>query len=157
MVTWIWVSIGSGNGLLPDGTKPLPEPLLTLCQSGPVVSPEGCSTGNNPGSSHWDVFQNRTIKFASTPPRGQRVQCVTLLDASNRCALNFTANPLIWAASIPKTLNVSGVVLQLSLPNPLKPGVRSRMQIYLEQCRQGRLQLHLSDQQLYCLLRCSLY
>ena len=29
MVTKIWVNIGSGNGLLPDGTKPLPEPMLT--------------------------------------------------------------------------------------------------------------------------------
>ena len=28
--TKIWVNIGSGNGLLPDGTKPLPEPMLTL-------------------------------------------------------------------------------------------------------------------------------
>ena len=29
MATGIWVNIGSGNGLLPDGTKPLPEPTLT--------------------------------------------------------------------------------------------------------------------------------
>ena len=29
MVTKIQVNIGSGNGLLPDGTKPLPEPMLT--------------------------------------------------------------------------------------------------------------------------------
>ena len=28
MVAEIWVNIGSGNGLLPDGTKPLPEPML---------------------------------------------------------------------------------------------------------------------------------
>ena len=28
MTTKIWVNIGSGNGLLPDGTKPLPEPML---------------------------------------------------------------------------------------------------------------------------------
>ena len=28
-----WVSIGSGNGLLPDGNKPLPEPMLTYHQS----------------------------------------------------------------------------------------------------------------------------
>ena len=28
--------IGSGNGLLPDGTKPLPEPTLTLHQRGSV-------------------------------------------------------------------------------------------------------------------------
>ena len=29
MTTEIWVNIGSGNGLFPDGTKPLPEPMLT--------------------------------------------------------------------------------------------------------------------------------
>ena len=29
MTTEIWVNIGSGNGLLPDGTKPLTEPMLT--------------------------------------------------------------------------------------------------------------------------------
>ena len=29
MVTKIQVSIGSGSGLLPDGTKSLPEPMLT--------------------------------------------------------------------------------------------------------------------------------
>ena len=27
-----YVNIGSGNGLLPDGTKPLPEPMLTYIQ-----------------------------------------------------------------------------------------------------------------------------
>ena len=26
---WWWVNIGSGNGLVPSGTKPLPEPMLT--------------------------------------------------------------------------------------------------------------------------------
>ena len=29
MAIAIWINIGSGNGLLPDGTKPLPEPMLT--------------------------------------------------------------------------------------------------------------------------------
>ena len=29
--------IGSGNGLVPDGTKPLPEPMLTYHQQGPVA------------------------------------------------------------------------------------------------------------------------
>ena len=29
LVLEIWVNIGSGNGLLPDDTKPLPEPMLT--------------------------------------------------------------------------------------------------------------------------------
>ena len=32
IASWNWVNIGSGNGLLPDGTKPLPEPILTYHQ-----------------------------------------------------------------------------------------------------------------------------
>ena len=28
----VWVNIGPGNGLLPDGTNPLPEPMLTCHQ-----------------------------------------------------------------------------------------------------------------------------
>ena len=35
MVTEIWVNIGLGNGLLPYGTKPLPEPMLTDHQWSP--------------------------------------------------------------------------------------------------------------------------
>ena len=35
--TEILVNIGSGNGLLPDGIKPLPEPVLTYHQYGPVT------------------------------------------------------------------------------------------------------------------------
>ena len=32
MVTSIWIKIGSGNGLLPEGSKPLPKPVLTYHQ-----------------------------------------------------------------------------------------------------------------------------
>ena len=32
-----WVNIGSGNGLLPDGTKPLPEPMLTYHPQDPLT------------------------------------------------------------------------------------------------------------------------
>ena len=38
MATEIWVNIGSGNGLLPDGTKPSPEPLLIYHQYGLLAS-----------------------------------------------------------------------------------------------------------------------
>ena len=34
-LNWWWVNIGSGNGMLPDDTKPLPEPVLTYHQWGP--------------------------------------------------------------------------------------------------------------------------
>ena len=33
MATKKMVNIGSGDGLLPDGTKPLPEPVLTYHKS----------------------------------------------------------------------------------------------------------------------------
>ena len=37
MATEICVNFGSGNGLLPDGTKPLPEPMLTDHQWSPAT------------------------------------------------------------------------------------------------------------------------
>ena len=37
MATWIWVNIGSDDGLLLDGTKPLLEPMLTNHQQSPVT------------------------------------------------------------------------------------------------------------------------
>ena len=36
MATDIWVNIGLGNGLLPNG-KPLTEPMLTYHKYGPVT------------------------------------------------------------------------------------------------------------------------
>ena len=40
MATEIWVNTGSGDGLLPYGTKPSPEPMLTNHQSVKRQSPE---------------------------------------------------------------------------------------------------------------------
>ena len=48
-----------------------------------------------------------------------------------------------------QNLNVSRVAMQLPLPNQLKPGIKSRMKMWLEQRRQAMLQLHLSDHQVY--------
>ena len=56
-----------------------------------------------------------------------------------------------------QNLNVSRLGLQLSLRNILKPDVKPRMKMQLEQRRQAMLQLHLSDQQFNCLLKCFLY
>ena len=56
-----------------------------------------------------------------------------------------------------RNLNVSCILSQLSSLHPLKPGVKLRMKMLLEQHRQAMLQLHLSYQQFYCLLRCDLY
>ena len=50
MATQIWVNIGSGNGLLPDGTKPLPEP--NICLSSKVFC------GINRGAVSEEVLMN---------------------------------------------------------------------------------------------------
>ena len=56
-----------------------------------------------------------------------------------------------------KNLNVSHLSLQLSLRNILKPSVKWKMKMLLEQRPQAMLQLHLSDQQFNCPLKCALY
>ena len=56
-----------------------------------------------------------------------------------------------------KSLNDIRLVFNLSFPNILKPGFKLRMKMQLEQRRQAMLQLHLSDQQFNCLIRCVSY
>ena len=57
-----------------------------------------------------------------------------------------------------QNLNVSCLFFQLSLPtNPIKPSVKSRMKMQFEQHWLALLQLHLSDQQFYCLIWCVIY
>ena len=56
-----------------------------------------------------------------------------------------------------QNLNVSCILMQLSSLNSLKSGVKLIMKMLLEQRRQAMLQLHLSYQHFYCLLRCHLY
>ena len=65
---------GSGNGLLPDGTKPLPEPMLTYHKWGPVKITWG--QFHNGRLSHqsvklaWKLISVISFKF----PRGQWVK-----------------------------------------------------------------------------------
>ena len=50
--TYIWVNIGSGNGLLLDGIKPIPEPIFTPHVWGPV-------------SFIWGQFRNKYLIYKS--------------------------------------------------------------------------------------------
>ena len=52
----------------------------------------------------------------------------------------------------PQILNVHSLGMQLSSCNLLKPSVKWRMKIWLEQRRDAMLQLYLSDQQFNCVL-----
>ena len=90
-----------------------------------------------PVESPWKTW----LKMTNTKPR----PCVNYHQISNISHIKY------------KNLNVSRLGLQLSFCSVLKPGVKSRMKMQLDQCRQTVLQLHLSDQQFYCLIRCFLY
>ena len=105
-------------------------------------------------------YLNKYIKYSV-----RNVKALPYKRASEiiRCYLGHHAHRFMYrhTSNISRTkslkLNVSRLVLQLSLPNPLKPGVKLRTKMQLEQRRQEMLQLHLSDQQFWCLLRCDLY
>ena len=62
-------------------------------------------------------------------------------------------SPILDAPKSPN-LNVSRLVSSCPCLNLLKPCVKSRMKMQLEQRRQAMLQLHRNDQQFDCLLRC---
>ena len=70
MVTQNSVTIGSGNGLLPEGTKPLPEPMLTNHQWGLMAFTSR--------QFHWKCtrfeFENNYFKITAASPRGQWVK-----------------------------------------------------------------------------------
>ena len=61
-----WVNIGSGNGLLPDDTKPLPEPMSTFI----ITKVQWCSSEGNfafywnlPGANELNKIQNASCKY----------------------------------------------------------------------------------------------
>ena len=71
MMTWIWVNISAGNGLVPDSIKLLPKPMLTYHWWSSMVLNNSlevlkmiCKMG----------LKKYTGKISSTSPRGQWVK-----------------------------------------------------------------------------------
>ena len=62
MATYFWVSIGSSNGLLPDGTNPLPEPMLTYHQWNSVVPT-------------WDQFHTKCSRYQFVKWQSEKCTC----------------------------------------------------------------------------------
>ena len=89
--------------------------------------------------------------------------CYNLIRRPDCCTTSYMNRQISYISRTKSPiLNVSRLVFQLFLPNPLKPGVKSRMKMsqWLEQRRQAMLQQmsamlhqHLRDQQFYCLLQ----
>ena len=85
MVTEIWVKIGNaGNDLLPDGTKPLPEPGMSnihpcLNQCRLLISKvlwhshESNFTTTTHANILYNEFENYTLKIITTPPKANEL------------------------------------------------------------------------------------
>ena len=65
-LSFFWVNTGSGNRLLPDGTKPLPEPMLTDHQWSPVAFILG--------QFQKTCLNHQSLKSVWKCPRGQWVE-----------------------------------------------------------------------------------
>ena len=74
MATENWVNIGSGNGLLPDGTKPLLNQCWLIIGEVLWHSPEGNFTWNAQDIYPWRELENYWFKITSASPRDQWVK-----------------------------------------------------------------------------------
>ena len=65
------VKMGSGHGLSPEGTKSLPEPMLTNHQWGLVEFSWGNFNGHAEYVYPWYEFENYIQKITAASPKGQ--------------------------------------------------------------------------------------
>ena len=71
MVLCTLVHIDSGNGLVTDGTKPLPEPMLTYPYGFFWRSSKADFSENAQDIRPWYESENYKIKITTASPRGQ--------------------------------------------------------------------------------------
>ena len=53
---------------MPDGTKPLPEPMVTSNYQGPVPITSGNFTKETSATNHWNYREITYLKIHSNPP-----------------------------------------------------------------------------------------
>ena len=72
MASGNFIKIESGNDFLPDGTKPLPAPMLPGPQRGLVAFIwDQTLQENTQNISHYNVFEKLVSKIQATSPGGQ--------------------------------------------------------------------------------------
>ena len=125
VVTEIWVNIGSNNGLLPDSTKPLPEPMLPYHQIGIHLRTISCFSLRTIQWVHrtiqWVHRTHGQMKWGSIwfwwGFKTQKLPLDGTLKVSNIRCTKF------------QYLSDSHPALQLPLSNLLKPCIKSRMKM----------------------------
>ena len=71
MAMEMWVNISSGNCLLPDGTKPLPDHCWLMVRWYMWHPPVGNFTGNAEDVYPWYKFEKDWLDITAASPRGQ--------------------------------------------------------------------------------------
>ena len=84
MVSKNLVSIGSGYGLVPDGTKPLPEPKLTNHQSDPQKHTWKKFSRILDMTYNWKCYSYYSTQFINASTRSCTIHCVTLIKCRPR-------------------------------------------------------------------------
>ena len=104
----IEVNIGSGNGLLPNGTKPLPEPMLTYHQQDPLTSIWGLSDTRHP--SHQSLILpwklQKYLNFQSNHPGANELKKHFSLSGGISRPTTVGWSPII-VREVPKTVKSS--------------------------------------------------
>ena len=90
MTTKILINNGSDNGLLPDGTKPLPEPMLTR----DFWHPSQCNFTRNAYDKAKISFEINVLNICITSARGQWVEVF----ACNTW-ISITSDTLTWGGA----------------------------------------------------------
>ena len=103
MAATVLVNAGWGNGLLPDGTKPLPQPLLTHYQGGPLVfiHSKVIITGTLSKPNSKVVFECYIFETIAKCSRGQLIKLpsemlLTLCSRLVRGKLNSKYREISW-------------------------------------------------------------
>ena len=71
MATQNWINIATGNGLMSDGTTPLPEPMFIYQQLDPVIFTWGQSQERYPSDQSlklvWKINWKSAIQISQGP------------------------------------------------------------------------------------------
>ena len=82
---WKLGNIGSGNGMLPDGTKPLFEPMLIYHQWGSATTIRGQLPKRYFGHQYLELSSKLFYKISFKSPRGLRVNQFQTKYRAGRC------------------------------------------------------------------------
>ena len=119
----MWVNIGSHNGVLPDGTKPLPELALTNHKCDPVTF-----TWNMWKQNHKRYLIHQSLKLAWKSHHLNKGQCtwlISMISPSYHSQPNYRGSGEargVWVSTPTPQVQIIGAISLLFKPSTLSSG-----------------------------------